>query len=60
MKAQAILAANPIIKKKVYERYPRTKMEKRGCEREKARLDALRGIYAKRLFEEAPTKKEYE
>ena len=54
------MAANPTIKKKVYERYPRTKMERRGCEREKARLDALRGMYAKRLFEEAPTKKEYE
>jgi len=34
-------------------------MERRGCEREKARLTALRIGYAKRLFAE-PTKKEYE
>lgn len=60
MKPTTVIATNPEIKKKVYERYPVTKMEKRGCEREKARLGALRALYAKRLFSEAPTKKEYE
>jgi hypothetical protein len=36
----------------VYDKYPVTKMERRGCEREKARLDYLRMLYGKRLIEE--------
>lgn len=59
MKLQAILT-NPEIRKLIYNRYPITKMEKKGCEREKARLDFLRWAYGKRLYAEMPqAKKEY-
>lgn len=61
MNPKTILATNPEIRKKVYERFPRNKAERTGCASEIAKREGIRYIYAKRLFDELPiTKKEYE
>ena len=54
-----ILATLPHLKKEVYDRYPSTKKERQGCAMEKARLDALRAAYAKRLMVDEREKYEY-
>ncbi len=59
MNLKQILATRPELEKVIYETYPRTKQERRGCEIEKARMYALREQMAKRLIA-TPSKKEYE
>lgn len=54
---QIILKTRPEISKRIYNAYPVTKMERRGCEREKARLGYLRLEMAKRLMNEVTTEK---
>ena len=51
---KTLIAKNPEVSKMVYDKYPTTKMERRGCEREKARLDYLRWVYAEKLVMEKP------
>lgn len=53
------LLADPVIAKRVYEKYPAKKKEK-SCAAEKARLDGLRVELAKRIINgEGKEKMEY-
>lgn len=50
---------DPVVKKKVYEKYPKEKKE-RDCATHKNQRDGLRWAHAKRLIEEGQKeKKEY-
>jgi hypothetical protein len=60
MTLKKILQTRPEIAKIVYNRYPTTKMERRGCAREKARLDWLRWEYGKKLMDETPQSEKQE
>jgi hypothetical protein len=57
MTLKQIIATNPEVGKKVMEKYPRSKMERKGCEREKARLEGLRLLLAKRLIDQSQREK---
>lgn len=57
---KTIIAQRPEISKMVYDKYPTTKQERKGCEREKARLDYLRMVYAKKLMDETPQSEKQE
>lgn len=54
------MTSRPEIAKAVMDKYPRNKAERRGCESEKAKRDALRSLYAKRLIVEQKEKVEYQ
>lgn len=48
---QKMMATNPEVAKLVMEKYPRSKMERRGCETERAFRDMMRWEYAKKIIE---------
>lgn len=54
-----IIATVPELEKVIYDKYPSTKRERAGCQVEKARLDSLRDLYAKRLYQDHKEKHEY-
>lgn len=56
MKVKHILAI-PEIHKRVYEKYPISKDERKGCVTEKAFRDKMREEMAKKLYEEMPKEK---
>lgn len=60
MKPKLIIATNPEIAKAVNARYPRNKAERKGCESEIQKRNALRYEYAKRLMNETSTREKVE
>ena len=59
MTLKQIMTTRPEIAKRVMEKYPLNKAERRGCESEKAKREFLRSLYAKRLMVEEKEKMEY-
>jgi hypothetical protein len=59
MNLTQIVATVPELEKVIYEKYPSTPREQAGCQVEKARLDHLRDLYAKRLYQDHKEKYEY-
>lgn len=58
MTLDQITAIYPQISKMILEKYPKTKAERRGCQREKQRMDGLRLLLAKRLMVDEKEKSE--
>jgi hypothetical protein len=54
-----IIATRPELEKVIYDKYPSTPRERAGCKVEKARLDHLRDLFAKRLYQDVKEKHEY-
>lgn len=58
MNLNQIIATRPEIKKAIYDRFPITKAERKGCQSEKAQMDIARLAMAKKLIAHQP-KQEY-